>query len=109
MGGAMLEMVKEMICWGVPLDHDQLSLSPHVICDITTRDNFSNAWRILELLFQGNGESRISVDTPRLHDGWTPLCVSCHRACLPLVFKLLEMQADVNVVTRSGATPLSLA
>lgn len=42
-------------------------------------------------------------------DGWTPLCIACADACLPLTFKLLELDADPNVITRDNDTPVALA
>jgi len=109
MKGAMLEIVREMVNWGVSLQHDQLTMSLHLVCEGTNRENFSNSWRILQLLTDGNNEGRLHVDAPRLKDGWTPLCIACADACLPLTFKLLEMEADPNVITRVNETPLGIA
>merc|ERR1740121_2931573 len=106
---ASLEIVREFIAWGVPLRHEQLSQALHLVCEITNRDNFGGAWRNLQLLIDGDGESKLDVNAPRMQDGWTPLCVACADACLPLAFKLLEMQADPNIITRSNLTPLALA
>lgn len=107
--GCSLEMVREFVKWGIPLGHEQLSQSLHLVCEVTTRENFSNAWRIIELLKQGNGDGGMNLDTPRAADGWTPLCIACADACLPLTFKLLELEADPNVITRASETPLALA
>jgi hypothetical protein len=104
-----LAMVKEMVNWGVPLHHAELAEAVHVVCEITNRDNFSDTWRIVQLLTEGNGEGKIDINTPRRADGWTPLCVACADACLPLVFKLLELDADPNAITRANATPLGIA
>mmetsp|Transcript_37255 Transcript_37255/g.79124 ORF Transcript_37255/g.79124 Transcript_37255/m.79124 type:complete len:267 (-) Transcript_37255:53-853(-) len=106
--GASLDIVREMVSWGVPLGHEELSQSLHLVCEITTRDNFSDAWRIVQILVEGNGEETIDVNTPRGFDGWTPLCIACADACLPLAFKLLELEADPNVITRSNDTPMSI-
>merc|ERR1712113_233836 len=102
---ASLEMVQAMLRWGVPLHHDNLQQSVHLVCEITTRDNFSDAWRIIKSLVDGNGEGNIDIDTPRPMDGWTPLCVVCANACLPLAFKLLELRAGPNVITRTNEIP----
>eukprot|EP00929_Paragymnodinium_shiwhaense_P068881 TRINITY_DN3472_c0_g1_i2.p1 TRINITY_DN3472_c0_g1~~TRINITY_DN3472_c0_g1_i2.p1 ORF type:complete len:281 (+),score=73.89 TRINITY_DN3472_c0_g1_i2:80-922(+) len=109
--GAMLDIVKEMINWGVPLKHEVLSQALHLTCEIVNRDNFSDAWRIVELLIAGNEQSGGGqhIDAPRSQDGWTPLCIACNDACLPLAFKLLELKADPNVITRKNETPLALA
>lgn len=106
---ASLSTVKTLVNWGVPLGHENLSQAIHLVCEVTTRNNFSDAWRIVQLLVDGNSEGRIDINTPRVADGWTPLCIACADACLPLAFKLLEFKADPNVVTRSNATPLALA
>merc|ERR1712118_601376 len=73
------------------------------------RETFSKTWRIVKALTEGNESGGIHIDTPRMHDGWTPLCVACADACVPLSFKLLEMKADANVITRRNETPLLLA
>jgi len=104
-----LEMVRQLVDWGVPLQREELSQALHLVCEVTTRDNFSDAWRILELLAKGNFSGSIDINTPRSVDGWTPLCVACAEACLPLAFKLLELDADPNVITRANDTPVSLA
>lgn len=106
---ASLSMVKTLVNWGAPLGHDQLSQAIHLMCEVTTRDNFSDAWRIVQLLVDGNSEGRIDINTPRVADGWTPLCIACATGCLPLTFKLLELKADPNVITRANCTPLQLA
>merc|ERR1719401_733810 len=106
---ASLELVRAFVNGGMPLGKDDLSQSIHLVCEVTTRDNFSDAWRIIQLLSEGNSEGRIDINTPRSMDGWTPLCVACSDACLPLVFKLLELEADPNAITRSNATPLGIA
>lgn len=103
-----LAVVKELVNWGVPLCHSQLSQAIHLVCEITNRDNFSDTWRIVQLLTDGNSEGKMDVNTPRVSDGWTPLCIACADACLPLAFKLLELDADPNVITRSNATPLAI-
>lgn len=105
---ASLDIVRQLLRWGVPLGHSQLIQALHLVCEITDRDNFSNAWRILELLIQGNDQGKIDIDTPRAMDGWTPLCIACNDSCLPLAFKLLEFGADPNVITRSNETPLAI-
>eukprot|EP00913_Durusdinium_trenchii_P003549 g3282.t1 len=81
----------------------------HLVCELVDRENFSNSWRILKTLKEGNAFGAIDINTPRSSDGWTPLCIACADACLPLAFKLLELNADPNVITRSNDTPLSLA
>lgn len=106
---ASLEIVKQMRAYCAPFVHEQLAEVLHVVCEVTTRDNFSDAWRIVELLTQGVGPDFLTIDQPRAGDGWTPLCIACADACLPLTFKLLELQADPNIVTRASETPLSLA
>lgn len=103
-----LTMVKEMVNWGMPVGHSQLSQAVHLICEITNRDNFSDTWRIAQLLIDGNSEGKIDINTPRVSDGWTPLCIACADACLPLAFKLLDLDADPNTITRSNATPLAI-
>jgi len=103
-----LAVVKELVNWGAPLGHQNLSQAIHLVCEITNRDNFSETWRIVQLLVDGNGEGRLDVNTPRVADGWTPLCIACQDACLPLAFKLLELEADPNVITRSNATPIGI-
>lgn len=104
-----LEMVTQLAKWGVPLGHEQLFQCPHMVCELTTKENFNNAWRIVQVLTEGNVGGKVHIDTPRLKDGWTPLCVACADACLPLCFKLLDLGADPNVVTRANETPASLA
>jgi len=104
-----LETVKALVRWGVPLDHDSLAQSLHLVCELTTRNNFSDAWRIVEVLINGNSEVKMSIDQPRIPDGWTPLCVACADGCLPLAFKLLDLGADPNVITRQNKTPIALA
>merc|ERR1712232_877691 len=94
---------------GLPLENEQLSQAPHLICEIAGRENFGDAWRILQILFEGNSKGCVSVDAPRFTDGWSPLCVACARSCVPLVAKLLELDADPNVITRDKQTPMSLA
>merc|ERR1712086_18496 len=103
-----LEIVKEMVNWGAPLSHSHLEQSLHLVCEITNRDNFSETWRIVQLLVDGNTEGKIDINAPRVADGWTPLCIACADACLPLAFKLLELDADPNVITRSNATPIAI-
>lgn len=103
-----LDLLRQLISWGVPLRQERLLHSLHLMCEITSRDNFSDTWRMLQLLIEGNENGGISINTPRLQDGWTPLCIACSDACLPLTFKLLEMRADPNVITRSNETPLAL-
>mmetsp|Transcript_52646 Transcript_52646/g.125770 ORF Transcript_52646/g.125770 Transcript_52646/m.125770 type:complete len:269 (+) Transcript_52646:113-919(+) len=105
-----LEMVRSLLGWGVPLQHPDLAQAQHLVCEMTDKENFSNAWRILQLLTSGGTPSgRLDINEPRLGDGWTPLCVACAEACLPLAFKLLELQADPNVVTRNSETPMGIA
>jgi len=104
-----LEIVEQMVAWGLPLHCEQLSQSLHLVCELVDRENFSNAWRILKLLVEGNSEGGIHINIPRSMDGFTPLCVACANACLPLAFKLMEMQADPNVITRENDTPIALA
>mmetsp|Transcript_26236 Transcript_26236/g.39893 ORF Transcript_26236/g.39893 Transcript_26236/m.39893 type:complete len:262 (-) Transcript_26236:161-946(-) len=106
---ASLEMVKVLYEFGAPFIHEKLQEALHLVCEVTNRDNFSDAWRILQLLIDGDGEAKANINQPRSVDGWTPLCVACADACLPLAFKLLEMGADVNVITRNNDTPVSLA
>jgi hypothetical protein len=106
---ASLAIVKELVNWGVPVGNSQLTQAIHLVCEITNRDNFSDTWRIVKLLVDGNSEGKIDINEPRLGDGWTPLCVACADACVPLVDKLLEFDADPNAITRSNATPISLA
>jgi hypothetical protein len=103
-----LTIVQQLVAWGIPLQHTDLSQAIHLVCEITNRDNFSDAWRIVQLLTDGNAEGSIDINTPRIADGWTPLCIACADACLPLAFKLLELGADPNVITRANATPISL-
>lgn len=103
-----LDLLQQLISWGVPLRQERLLHSLHFVCEITSRDNFSDTWRILQLLTEGNENGGICINTPRLQDGWTPLCIACSNACLPLTFKLLEMRADPNIITRSNETPLAL-
>jgi len=102
-----LEMVTTLVDWGVPLENEQLAQSLHLVCEVTNRENFSDAWRIIQLLSESC--SALNINTPRSEDGWTPLCVACSDACLPLCFKLLELKADPNVITRNNKTPLALA
>ncbi|CAK0860704.1 unnamed protein product [Prorocentrum cordatum] len=103
---ASLELVRDFVHGGLPVEElEELSQSLHIVCEVTNRDNFSDAWRIVQLLSQG----RLDINAPRSPDGWTPLCVACADACLPLVFKLIELEADPNVITRANMTPLALA
>lgn len=104
-----LPIVKALVNWGTPIEHEELALALHAVCEATTRENFSDAWRIVQLLVDGNGRQRMDVNTPRPTDGWTPLCIACADACVPLAAKLLEMRADPNVITRKNETPLALA
>lgn len=104
-----LEMVQAMVSWGIPLSHPKLSQSLHTVCESTTPENFGKAWRILRLLVKGNDWGNIDVDTPREVDGWTPLCIACASACLPLASKLLDLGASPNSITCSNETPLMLA
>ncbi|CAE8635219.1 unnamed protein product [Polarella glacialis] len=104
-----LEIVEQLVKWGLPLGDEQLAQGLHLVCELTGRENFSNAWRILQLLVEGNSEGKMDLNAPRSMDGWTPLCIACANACLPLVFKLLELGADPNVITRVNDTPVSLA
>mmetsp|Transcript_63864 Transcript_63864/g.118727 ORF Transcript_63864/g.118727 Transcript_63864/m.118727 type:complete len:268 (+) Transcript_63864:51-854(+) len=104
-----LEMVRALLGWGVPVQHPDLAQAQHLVCEVTDKENFSSAWRILQLLISGNSFGRLDINEPRLRDGWTPLCVACAEACLPLAFKLLELQADPNVITRNSETPVALA
>jgi len=106
--GASLELVKALQGFGAPLAHEQLAEALHLVCEITKRENFSDAWRILQLLVEGDGQFKVDINQPRSIDGWTPLCVACADACLPLAFKLLEFDADPNIITRGNDTPLSL-
>jgi len=107
--GTMLEIVRQMVTWGIPLDHELMGEALHLISEIVDRENFSDAWRILELLVTSESKGFLHVDRPRLADGWTPLCIASANACLPLAFKLLELEAEPNVVTRNNDTPLGLA
>ncbi|CAJ1360095.1 unnamed protein product [Effrenium voratum] len=84
-----LEIVQQLVDWGMPLHISSLSQALHSVCEMVDRENFSNNWRILKVLIEGN-EGNIDINTPRTNDGWTPLCVACADACLPLAFKLLE-------------------
>eukprot|EP00933_Yihiella_yeosuensis_P037064 TRINITY_DN30909_c0_g1_i1.p1 TRINITY_DN30909_c0_g1~~TRINITY_DN30909_c0_g1_i1.p1 ORF type:complete len:271 (+),score=40.75 TRINITY_DN30909_c0_g1_i1:71-883(+) len=104
-----LDTVKQLVEWGIPLGNDQFAQAIHMVCEITNRENFSNAWRIVEILMKGNSQGKLDINTPRVGDGWTPLCVACAGACLPLVFKLLELGADPNTITQDNDTPVSLA
>jgi len=106
---ASLAVVKELVNWGVPVGDSNLSQAIHLVCEITNRDNFGDSWRIVQLLVDGNSEGKIDINEPRIGDGWTPLCIACADACLPMAAKLLEFDADPNVITTSNATPISLA
>jgi len=103
-----LEIVQQLVAWGIPLQDEQLSQALHLVCESVDRDNFGNAWRILKLLVEGNSDGGLDVNHPRSMDGWTPLCIACADACLPLAWKLLEFGADPNVITRANDTPVSL-
>jgi hypothetical protein len=105
----MFDIVKQMVEWGLDLGHDQLHQSLHLVCEVTTPENFSNAWRIIQALVVGSSKGSIHIDTPRTHDGFTPLCVACDLACIPLVYKLLELGADPNVITRDSETPIAIS
>lgn len=105
---ASLEIVKALVGYGAPFGHEQLREALHLVCEVTTRDNFSDAWRIIQLLVEGLPENRLDINTPRSADGFTPLCIACVDACLPLAFKLLELEADPNIITRANDTPLSI-
>eukprot|EP00927_Polykrikos_kofoidii_P066237 TRINITY_DN61874_c0_g1_i1.p1 TRINITY_DN61874_c0_g1~~TRINITY_DN61874_c0_g1_i1.p1 ORF type:complete len:358 (-),score=77.00 TRINITY_DN61874_c0_g1_i1:151-1224(-) len=107
--GAMLEIVRVMVDKGIPLQHEYLSQSLHLVCEVATRENFGSVWRIVQLLIEGNNEGRVNLDSPRYPDGWTPLCIACAQGCLPLAFKLLDFKADPNVITRNNDTPIALA
>lgn len=106
-----LEMVKLFVAWGVPLDYPQYAESQQFLAEVVNRKNFSDATRIMELLHKGNDTmgARLDIDTPRTKDSFTALCIGCDQACLPLVFKLLEMGASPNTITRNDETPMSLA
>lgn len=105
-----LEMARLFVGWGVPLDHPQYAESQHILAEAVNRTNFSDATRIMELLHKGNDlGARLDVDMPRRVDSFTALCIGCKQACLPLVFKLLEMRAQSNTITKTDETPLSLA
>ncbi|CAK9017401.1 unnamed protein product [Durusdinium trenchii] len=104
-----LEIVQQLVDWGLPLTSGAFGQALHLVCELVDRENFSNSWRILKTLKEGNAFGAIDINTPRSSDGWTPLCIACADACLPLAFKLLELNADPNVITRSNDTPLSLA
>eukprot|EP00746_Dinoflagellata_sp_MGD_P072007 gnl/MRDRNA2_/MRDRNA2_29264_c0_seq1.p1 gnl/MRDRNA2_/MRDRNA2_29264_c0~~gnl/MRDRNA2_/MRDRNA2_29264_c0_seq1.p1 ORF type:complete len:369 (+),score=85.96 gnl/MRDRNA2_/MRDRNA2_29264_c0_seq1:86-1192(+) len=108
---ADLDVVEKLIAWGLPVDGPggELEQAVHLACEITNRENFSKTWRIVKALTEGNESGGIHIDSPRMGDGWTPLCVACADACVPLAFKLLEMKADPNVITRRNETPLVLA
>merc|ERR1712072_263550 len=106
---ANLEVVEKLVGWGLPLKHSDMDMALHLACEVTNRENFSKTWRIVKALTEGNDDGGIHIDTPRVGDGWTPLCVACSDACVPLAFKLLEMKADANVITRRNETPLLLA
>merc|ERR1712039_94529 len=94
---------------GVPLHHEQFSQALHLVCEVANRDNFSDAWRIVQLLVEGSGEGgKIDINMPRSYDGWTPLCIACADACLPMAFKLLELDADPNIITRNNETPAAI-
>jgi len=103
-----LEMVQQFVDWGMPLQSPSLSQVLHLVCELVNRENFSSSWRILKVLAEGNCYGALDINTPRSSDGWTPLCIACGGACLPLAFKLLELKADPNVITRSNETPLSI-
>jgi len=105
---ASLDVVKALCGYGAPFGNGQLREALHLVCEVTTRDNFSDAWRIIELLITTSGQNRLHIDAPRSVDGFTPLCIACVDACLPLVFKLLELKADPNVITRKNETPIGL-
>lgn len=106
---ADLDIVEKLVGWGLPLHYPDMQQAIHLACEITNRENFSKTWRIVKALNEGNESGGIHLDTPRIGDGWTPLCVACADACVPLAFKLLEMKADANVITRRSETPLGLA
>mmetsp|Transcript_14147 Transcript_14147/g.26497 ORF Transcript_14147/g.26497 Transcript_14147/m.26497 type:complete len:266 (+) Transcript_14147:73-870(+) len=106
---SLLEITQQLVAWGIPLHSAQLSQALHMVCEMVTRDNFSNSWRIVKALADGNAEGSLDINAPRMSDGWTPLCIACDDACLPMAFKLLELGADPNVITRSNDTPLALA
>lgn len=105
---ADLDIVEKLISWGLPVQGPEMEQALHLACEITNRENFSKTWRIVKALTEGNESGGIHIDTPRMGDGWTPLCVACADACVPLAFKLLEMKADPNVITRRNETPLAL-
>ncbi|CAL1127240.1 unnamed protein product [Cladocopium goreaui] len=77
----------------MPLQSASLSQVLHLVCEMVSRENFSNSWRILKVLADGNAYGGLDINTPRSSDGWTPLCIACAGACLPLAFKLLESLA----------------
>merc|ERR1719215_511513 len=100
-----LDIVTKLKGYGAPMAHEKLSEALHLICEMTTPQNFSDAWRIIQLLVEGDGVNKISIDMPRTTDGWTPLCIACADACVPLVSKLIDLGADLNVITRGNSTP----
>ncbi|CAE6934546.1 unnamed protein product [Symbiodinium natans] len=106
---SLLEITQQLVDWGVPLHNPQLSQALHLVCELVDRDNFSNSWRIVKSLTDGNLEGSLDINAPRHSDGWTPLCIACADACLPMAFKLLELKADPNTITRANETPLALA
>ncbi|CAE7237648.1 unnamed protein product [Symbiodinium sp. KB8] len=106
---SLLEITQQMVDWGVPLHSPQLSQALHLVCELVNRENFSNSWRIVKALTDGNTEGGLDINAPRQSDGWTPLCIASADACLPMAFKLLELKADPNVITRANETPLALA
>ncbi|CAE7201196.1 unnamed protein product [Symbiodinium sp. CCMP2592] len=106
---SLLEITQQMVDWGVPLHSPQLSQALHLVCELVNRENFSNSWRVVKALTDGNTEGGLDINAPRQSDGWTPLCIASADACLPMAFKLLELKADPNVITRANETPLALA
>jgi len=61
------------------------------------------------LIFGGRGTKGLAVDVPRVHDGFTPLCIACVCGFVDVVELLIKLEADVNTVTRFGKTPLEIA
>ncbi|CAE7695561.1 unnamed protein product [Symbiodinium pilosum] len=73
---SLLEITQQLVDWGVPLQSSQLSQALHLVCELVNRDNFSNSWRIVKALTDGNSEGALDIDAPRQSDGVRALLVT---------------------------------
>ncbi|CEM04138.1 unnamed protein product [Vitrella brassicaformis CCMP3155] len=123
---ADLQSVRVLCELGMTKTFTTLAMAPIYLALSCTEESFAETAGLLRWLIVGLG---VNVDAPYKApkgsgkedsghsvaagvvpgDGWTALCVACHRLLPPLCHLLLQLGADPNSVGRDGRMPLSIA